>query len=377
MSEPIGGGKVIGPLKDTTTFRRRPGNYVSPLLSTAEEIDAYEAIDWKKINAWEESLRRGEIDWLKEPTRQKHLDDLSAIRKNVSAMGLSKKQADKLDRINRLDDVHPRARAEAIQKFVIDDKPFPTYRSPTGDRAVGTMPKSRTPAEYKQLDDIFTDAGIRQQAVDHGEALLSPHESKRYGKVRDVPENMMGMDERLNASKGMKTVDDIDSWEYKDNPKTGRTDAYRRVNGELQKVPRWQGGHIDPGLLGVTEANAQRVKNFAKGAGKVGLLGAAEMGLNYLAPENPINQARNQGYEALKDMGFDIEGGIAGIENPMLRGSAHLANGLFADPLVTAFGAGNWLGERVQEELRGEHATNRLKRGKYGMMGRFNQQGLL
>lgn len=112
--------------------------------------------------------------------------------------------------------------------------------------------------------------------------------------------------------------------------------------------------------------------NLLKNVGKIGLLGAAQMGLNYLAPDNPMNQARDYGYGSLKNMGLDIEGGIRGIENPLLRGSAHLANGLLADPLVTAFGAGNWVGDRIQQELRGEHSNNQLSRGDYGMMGRFN-----
>ena len=115
-----------------------------------------------------------------------------------------------------------------------------------------------------------------------------------------------------------------------------------------------------------------RALGLLKNVGKIGLLGAAQMGLNYLAPDNPMNQARDYGYGSLKNMGLDIEGGIRNIENPLLRGSAHLANGLLADPLVTAFGAGNWVGDRIQQELRGEHSTNQLSRGDYGMMGRFN-----
>ena len=222
------------------------------------------------------------------------------------------------------------------------------------------------PKANQRMDDIYKLAKKGGKAVDHGLALLGKEVSGL-----DVPDNLWPMDKTANMSKGNRMPDDFLDWVWKhDDPlpgsrmgKKGRLSAWRQGPEGLERVPRSQGGFINANLL--------------KNIGKVGLLGGAEMALNYLAPENPINQARNQGYDALKNIGLDIEGGIAGIENPMLRGSAHLANGLIADPLVTAFGAGNWLGDRVQEELRGEHATNRLKRGKYGMMGRFNQQGML
>ena len=243
-------------------------------------------------------------------------------------------------------------------------------RTPKWIRDTGApyhLPKEKARLEYiKKL--------AREAGKDHD------HNIPRRGLVAsglDVPDNVSAMDRHKNRKvKSNRLPDDFLDFEWKTNPRTGRMDGYRRVDGKLQRVPRSQGGYVDPGLLGATEANAKRVKNFARGAGKVGLLGAAEMALNYLAPDNPLNQARDYGYGSLKNMGLDIEGGIGNIENPLLRGSAHLANGLLADPLVTAFGAGNWVGDRIQQELRGEHSNNQLSRGDYGMMGRFNK-GLL
>ena len=222
------------------------------------------------------------------------------------------------------------------------------------------------PPANQRIKDIYRLAGKGGKAVDHGLPLMGKHVSGL-----DVPDNLTPMNQRANMSKGNRLPDDFLDWHWKhDTPlpgsrmgKKGRLSAWRvSPEGIPTRVPRSQGGFINAGLL--------------KGIGKVGALGAAEMALNYLAPNNPVNQARDYGYNSLKNMGLDIEGGIRNIENPMLRGSAHLANGLLADPLITAFGAGNWAGNRIQEELRGEHATNRLERTGSGLQGRF-KTGLL
>ena len=349
---------------------------VSTVLSTPEQVAAYESIDWKNIDTWEESLRRGNIDWLREPVTQEHLDELQKIRKEVRGKKLSIRQLDKLQYIDRLDDVTPKQRANAIKRFVLRDKPFPKYTAPTGARA-RAIPQNRQPGDFDKMDKIYRDAAIRGQAVDHGEAIMGKHNSPRYGLYRDVPDNMQGMDPRLNLDKSNKIPDDFDQWQYKEDPKTGRVDAYRMVDGELQKVPRWQGGFVDPGAMAEGLDESPRLKGLLKGAGKIGLLGAAEMGLNYFAPDNPINQARQRGHDVLTDLGVDLRGAIDGIDHTGLKVAAMLGEGLFVDPLVTAFGAGNWLGDRIQQEWRGEKATNNLSRGGYGMMGRFNKKGIL
>lgn len=335
---------------------------VNTLLSTPEQVAAYESVDWDNINTWDESLRRGDIDWLREPVIQEHLDELQRVRDEVKGKNLSGRQLDKLQYIDRLEDVTPKQRTDAIKRFVLKDKPFATYTAPTGDRA-RAIPQNRQPGDFEKMDKIYRDAAIRGQAVDHGEAIMGKHDSPRYGIYRDVPDNMQGIDPRLNLDKSNKIPEDFNQWQYKQDPKTGRMDAYRMVDGELQKVPRWQGGFVDSGLL--------------KNIGKVGLLGGAEMALNYFAPNNPINQARQTGYDTLKEMGADLEGYIRGIDNDALRASAHLASGLLLDPLVTSFGAGRWLGDRLQQEWRGEKAKNNLSRGGHSMMGRFNKQGML
>ena len=196
--------------------------------------------------------------------------------------------------------------------------------------------------------------------VDHDLPIKAKSGGKRIASGLNVFDNTSPMEASLNNAKRNNVPEEFLEYTYKRNPQTGRLDGF---NNAGLRVPRSQGGFINAGLL--------------KNIGNVGLLGAAEMGLNYLAPDNPVNQAREQGYGSLKELGLDIEGGIANIENPMLRGSAHLANGLLADPLITAYGAGNWMGDRIQQELRGERATNQLKRGKQGMMGRFNRASLL
>jgi len=351
---------------------------VNSLLSTPEQIAAYESVDWENINTWDESLRRGDIEWLREPVTQAHLDELEGIRKEVRGKKLSGRQLDKLQYIDRLDDVSPKQRADAIKRFVLKDKPFATYTAPTGDRA-RAIPQNRQPGDFDRMDKIYRDAAIRGQAVDHGEAIMGKHDSPRYGIYRDVPDNMQGMDPRLNLDKSNKIPEDFNQWQYKEDPKTGRMDAYRMVDGELQKVPRWQGGYVD--LDAPVDPNHKPLspgtQSLIKNVGKVGLLGGAEMALNYFAPDNPINQARQKGHDTLTDLGLDLRGAIDGIDHTGLKVAAMLGEGLLVDPLVTAFGAGNWLGERVQQEWRGEKAKNNLSRGGYGMMGRFKKQGML
>ena len=196
--------------------------------------------------------------------------------------------------------------------------------------------------------------------VDHDLPIKAKSGGKRVASGLNVFDNTSPMEASLNNAKRNNVPEEFLEYIYKQNPQTGRLDGFDRLG---KSIPRSQGGFINAGLL--------------KNIGKIGLLGAGEMALNYLAPDNPVNQARDYGYNALADLGLDIEGGIADIDNPMLRGSAHLANGILADPLVTAFGAGNWVGDRIQQELRGEHATNQLERGKQGMMGRFKKASLL
>jgi len=223
---------------------------------------------------------------------------------------------------------------------------------------------AHNPQDIERMKDVYKLAKKGGKAVDHGLPLLGKQVSGL-----DVPQNLTPMNSKANMSKGNRLPDDFLDWTWKHDSARpgsavkGRLSAWRNgVGGALERVPRSQGGFINAGLL--------------RGLGKVGALGAAEMALNYLAPNNPVNQARDYGYNSLKNMGLDIEGGIRNIKNPMLRGSAHLANGLLADPLITAFGAGNWAGNRIQEELRGEHATNRLERTGPGLQGRF-KTGLL
>ena len=185
----------------------------------------------------------------------------------------------------------------------------------------------------------------------------------------DVPQNLFPMDPKANMSKGNRLPDDFLDWTWKHNdPMPGSTDkgrlsAWRQGANGLERVPTSQGGFIN--------------KNLLKNIGKVGLLGAAEMGLNYLAPDNPINQARDRGYGALKDVGLDLEGAIAGIENPMLRAPAHLANGLLADPFITALGAGANMGDRIRKEWTGENIRPNITKDGPAMQGRFNKRGLL
>jgi len=162
--------------------------------------------------------------------------------------------------------------------------------------------------------------------------------------------------------------------------------AMAEKEGGLQAKPRrkkltgrgWKPQYYEPRGTKLNQAGLlvdPNWKKALKGAGKLGLLGVAEMGLNYIAPDNPLNQAREYGKETLSDLGLDIDGTIEGIDNKWLRGGAGIASGMFLDPIVSSFGAGHWVGNRVLEELAGKHAKNRLTRGGYGMRGRFGNQG--
>ena len=162
--------------------------------------------------------------------------------------------------------------------------------------------------------------------------------------------------------------------------------AMAEKEGGLQAKPRrkkltgrgWKPQYYEPSGTKLNQAGMlvdPNWKKLLKGAGKLGLLGAAEMGLNYLAPDNPLNKAREHGKETLSDLGLDIDGAIEGIDNKWLRGGAGIASGMFLDPIVSSFGAGHWLSARVQDELAGKHAKNKLTRDGYGMRGRFGNQG--
>ena len=220
----------------------------------------------------------------------------------------------------------------------------------------------RTPpwADNKKINKIYSDIAKSGKSVDHG----LPLQGKKVSGL-DVPDNLMGMGLKENVTKGNRLPDDFLDWDWKHNPKTGRLDAFRRVGGKMAKaggksvrVPRAQGGFINAGLL--------------KNIGKVGLLGAGEAALNYFVPDNPINQARERGNGLLSDIGLDLQGGIEGIQNPMLRGSAHLANGMFADPFVTALGAGANMGDRIYKEWTGENIRPNITKQGPAMQGRFN-----
>ena len=217
----------------------------------------------------------------------------------------------------------------------------------------------------KHMENVYLAAKKSGQAVDHGLPLLGKQVSGL-----DVPQNLSGMDPKANMSKGNRLPDDFLDWEWRHDPRTagaspgkGRLSAWRQGAEGLERVPKSQGGLINANLL--------------KNVGKIGLLGAAEMGLNYLAPDNPINQSRDRGYEALMDVGLDLEGAIEGIENPMLRAPAHLANGLLADPFITALGAGANMGDRIRKEWTGENIRPNITKDGPAMQGRFNQRGLL
>lgn len=189
------------------------------------------------------------------------------------------------------------------------------------------------------MKDTYRAAKRGGKAVDHGLPLLGKQVSGL-----DVPSNLMAMDPIENASKGNRLPDDFFDWKWKhDNAmpgstRKGRLSAYRNVDGEMVRVPRSQGGHLNPGAF-----NHPITRNI----GRVGLLGAGEMALNHFWPDNPVAASREKGYDTMQSLGLDLDGAIQGIESTPLQVAARLGQGLLVDPLVTAFGAGNWVGDKI------------------------------
>ena len=235
----------------------------------------------------------------------------------------------------------------------------------TNDKLPSTSKTQRNEA-FRELGDMRKRSRLMGQQYEHGLPLLGERVSGL-----DTPDNVWTMGAAENASKGNRLPADFDNWKWKHDAPTpgtphgnkGRLSAWRQGLDGLERVPKSQGGFINAGLL--------------KNVGKVGLLGAGEAALNYFAPDNPINQARERGNGLLSDIGLDLEGAIEGIENPMLRAPAHLANGMFADPFVTALGAGANMGDRIRKEWTGENIRPNITKDGPAMQGRFNQRGLL
>ena len=218
--------------------------------------------------------------------------------------------------------------------------------------------KSRTPRWIRDnhyqpdndaMKDTYRTASRTGKAVDHGLPLLGKQVSGL-----DVPSNLMAMDPKQNIIKGNRLPNDFLDWEWKhDNAipgstRKGRLSAYRPAGtfgpvpdvapNEMVRVPRSQGGHLNPSAF-----NHPTAKNI----GKMGLLGAGEMALNYFWPDNPVAASREKGYDTMQSLGLDLDGAIQGIENTPLQVAARLGQGLLVDPLVTAFGAGNWVGDKI------------------------------
>jgi hypothetical protein len=300
-------------------------------------------------------------------------EDLAKLEKQRAGFkkkGLSSAQQDKAKHMNKIMGVDAGQKVKNNKRYITDNKPFNAYSEagPPGSERAKRMPKTRHPNDWKALDEIYFEGGVRGKAVDHG----IPLQNKTFASGLDVPDNMTLMDPKLNSSKLDRLPDDFGDFEWRHNEKTGRLDGYRRTSGKpyskgmegLTRVPRSQGGFIDPKLL--------------KNIGKVGLIGAGEMALNYAAPDNPLAQARNRGDDLTGQVfGTNLSEGIAGIENPYLRASAHLGSGLLVDPLLTAAGAGANMGDRLYNEIQGTNQKANFKRGQ-GLGGRLQpNRGLI
>ena len=196
-------------------------------------------------------------------------------------------------------------------------------------------------AKVDPMDSIkalIKKGNVKGKHVDHSMPIKGSSNGVRVVSGLDVPDNLNAMDGTRNVSKGNRLPDDFLDFEWKHNPKTGRLNGYRNVDGRQVRVPRAQGGHLNPSAF-----NHPITRNI----GKVGLLGAGEMALNHFWPDNPVAASREKGYDTMQSLGLDLDGAIQGIESTPLQVAARLGQGLLVDPLVTAFGAGNWVGDKI------------------------------
>ena len=196
--------------------------------------------------------------------------------------------------------------------------------------------------------------------VDHDFAIKGKSNGERVVSGLNNDMNTSLLDSDYNRSvKSDNMGPDFSNNKYKYNKSTGEIEGYSK-GGE--RLPKHQGGFIDLRLL--------------KDLGKVGLIGGAEMALNYLAPDNPLAQARDRGDELTGQLfGTSLSEGIAGIEYPNLRAAGHLGAGILVDPLLTAAGAGANMGDRMYNEWNGTNKKSKFKRGK-GLGGRL-KRGLI
>ena len=116
--------------------------------------------------------------------------------------------------------------------------------------------------------------------------------------------------------------------------------------------------------------------SIAKNIGKVGLLGAGEMALNHFWPDNPVAASREKGYDTIKSLGLDINGAISGIESTPAKVAAMLGQGLLVAPAVTAFGAGNWVGDKISKTFNTDGNTKVKNRTRGGYTPK-KQKGLI
>ena len=225
--------------------------------------------------------------------------------------------------------------------------------------------------------------------VDHDLPIKAKSGGKRVASGLNVFDNMSPMEASLNNAKRNNVPEEFLENIYKQNPQTGRLDGF---NNAGLKVPRSQAGFMDPDAFAETfkfwgKQGKKALKNidlrspatgsFLRGLGKVGLLGGGEMLLNAVAPDNPLNQARQRGHGMLGDLGLDLQGSIDGIESTPLRHAAMLGEGMFLDPFVTALGAGANMGDRLYGEITGENIRPNITRQGPGLAGRFNKKGML
>ena len=261
----------------------------------------------------------------------------------------------------------------------------PGYK-PESDRLLRTPRWVHESSDLKEsMRDIQKMSSKTGKELDHGIPVLN----RTNASGLDVPQNASPLDRIANVKKSNKVAPDFDDFEWDIGEKSGRMNGKRWVDakgnpirGAMEgdkyitsramasrqpgskrvQVPRAQGGFIDP--------------KFLKGLGKVGLKVAATMALDYIAPNNPVAQARDRGYKLTNQLGGllgvgGIEEGINAIENPYLKGAAHLGNGLIADPLLTAAGAGANMGDRLYNEIQGTNKKADIKRKGSGLAGRL------
>ena len=134
----------------------------------------------------------------------------------------------------------------------------------------------------------------------------------------------------------------------------------------------WKPQYYEPSGTKINQAghkvDSKGIKGL-KGAGKLGVSGLLGAALDYLVPENPISGARDRGWERLREYGILDLPGKAGIttNDPVLN----FLTGIFADPLVTAFGAGDWIGTQIN----GAPITGQAANPRAGLSNRNSAGG--